>query len=179
MAKKRMKRLTEEINFSKYSKAVTDRIISHVGHRKNVGLLLSDEGAHKKLSIDADLVNLDAAAVQKATSEIPSTVDAVLGCEGNIAQFVECKYRVGGKKKDRKKLTPPSESELKDKVLGSKPFLTSEALEVSIAPTIVLIFHDNNIQQARAWVNDYNAGKKKPLYTEMTTEQFIETFFKP
>ena len=93
------------------------------------------------------------------------------------AQLVECKYRVGGKKRDRKNLTPPKKSELEDKICGTKQLLSGKDFKASFAPVLLLLFSDGHIEQARAWVNDYNAGKKIPLYKEMTSADFLDTFF--
>lgn len=101
----------------------------------------------------------------------------LFGCTNKQIQLVECKYRVGGKKRDRKNLTPPKKSELEDKVSDTKQLLSGKDLDASFAPALLLLFSDRHIEQARAWVNDYNAGKKTPLYKEMTTADFLDTFF--
>ena len=119
---------------------------------------------------------MDAVAVDNAGSEIPSSVDMVFGCEGNRVQLAECKYRVGGSGKQRKKLTPPSESEFRSKVSDTRALLQS-AEYTNLAPTLAILFADNHIEQTQAWANDYNAGKKQPLYKEMTTDEFLSTFF--
>ena len=140
--------------------ALTDRLIGSVGHRMGLGDLLQREGAKACVSIPSDVVDMDAVAVDNAGSEIPSSVDMVFGCEENRVQLAECKCRVGGSGKQRKKLTPPSESEFKSKVADTRA-----------------LFADNHIEQAKAWVNDYNAVKKQPLYKAMTTAEFLSTFF--
>lgn len=60
---------------------------------------------------------------------------------------------------------------------GTKQLLSGKDLGAGFAPVLVLLFSDRHIEQARAWVNDYNAGKKTPLYKEMTTADFLDTFF--
>ena len=62
-----------------------------------------------------------------------------------------------------------------DKVICISPCLLYTS--ASFAPVLLLLFSDGHIEQARAWVNDYNAGKKTPLYKEMTTADFLDTFF--
>ena len=162
--------------FTAYDKSLTDQLIGSVGHRMGLGDLLQREGAKACVSIQSDVVDMDAVAVDNAGSEIPSSVDMVFGCERNRVQLAECKYRVGGSGKQRKKLTPPSQSEFKSKVADTRALLQS-AEYTSLAPTLAILFADNHIEQARAWVNDYNAGKKQPLYKEMTTAEFLSTFF--
>lgn len=157
-------------------KSLTDLLIGSVGHRMGLGDLLLTEGAKSSKSILSDVVDMDAVAVDNAGSEIPSSVDMVFGCEENRVQLAECKYRVGGSGKQRKKLTPPSETEFKSKVADTRALLQS-AEYTNLAPTLAILFADNHIEQARAWVNDYNAGKKQPLYKEMTTAEFLSTFF--
>lgn len=142
----------------------------------SLGDLLQKERSKPSKSILADVMDMDAVAVDNAGSEIPSSVDMVFGCEGNRVQLAECKYRVGGSRKQRKKLTPPSESEFGSKVADTRALLQS-AEYTDLAPTLAILFADNHIEQARAWVNDYNAGKKQPLYKEMTTAEFLSTFF--
>ncbi len=142
----------------------------------SLGDLLQKERSKPSKSILADVMDMDAVAVDNAGSEIPSSVDMVFGCEENRVQLAECKYRVGGSGKQRKKLTPPSESEFKSKVAGTRAILQS-AEYTNLVPTLVILFADNHIEQARAWVNDYNAGKKQPLYKELTTAEFLSTFF--
>lgn len=88
---------------------------------------------------------MDAVAVDNAGSEIPSSVDMVFGCEENRVQLAECKYRVGGSGKQRKKLTPPSESEFKSKVADTRALLQS-AEYTSLAPTLAILFADNHIE---------------------------------
>lgn len=144
----------------------------------SLGDLLQKERSKPSKSILADVMDMDAVAVDNAGSEIPSSVDMVFGCEENRVQLAECKYRVGGSGKQRKKLTPPSESEFGSKVADTRALLQS-AEYTSLAPTLVILFADNHIEQAQAWVNDYNAGKKQPLYKEMTTAEFLSTFFFP
>lgn len=142
----------------------------------SLGDLLQKERSKPSKSILADVMDMDAVAVDNAGSEIPSSVDMVFGCEENRVQLAECKYRVGGSGKQRKKLTPPSESEFKSKVADARAILQS-AEYTNLVPTLVILFADNHIEQARAWVNDYNAGKKQPLYKAMTTDEFLNTFF--
>ena len=163
-------------SFTAYDKSLSDRLIGSVGHRMGLGDLLQREGAKSIKSILSDVVDMDAVAVDNAGSEIPSSVDMVFGCEGNRVQLAECKYRVGGSCKQRKKLAPPSESEFKSKVADARALLQS-AEYTNLAPTLAVLFADNHIEQAKAWVNDYNAGKKQPLYKEMTTAEFLSTFF--
>jgi len=142
----------------------------------SLGDLLQKEGTKPSKSILADVMDMDAVAVDNAGSEIPSSVDMVFGCEENRVQLAECKCRVGGSGKQRKKLTPPSESEFKSKVAGTRALLQS-AEYTNLAPTLVFLFADHHIEQAKAWVNDYNAVKKQPLYKAMTTAEFLSTFF--
>lgn len=142
----------------------------------SLGDLLQKERSKPSKSILADVMDMDAVAVDNAGSEIPSSVDMVFGCEENRVQLAECKYHVGGSGKQRKKLTPPSESEFKSKVADTRAILQS-AEYTNLVPTLVILFADNHIEQARAWVNDYNAGKKQPLYKEMTTAEFLSTLF--
>lgn len=156
--------------------ALTDRLIGSVGHRMSLGDLLQKEGTKPSKSILADVMDMDAVAVDNAGSEIPSSVDMVFGCEENRVQLAECKCRVGGSGKQRKKLTPPSESEFRSKVSDTRALLQS-AEYTNLAPTLAILFADHHIEQAKAWVNDYNAGKKQPLYKEMTTSEFLSTFF--
>lgn len=156
--------------------ALTDRLIGSVGHRMGLGDLLQREGAKACVSIPSDVVDMDAVAVDNAGSEIPSSVDMVFGCEENRVQLAECKCRVGGSGKQRKKLTPPSESEFRSKVSDTRALLQS-AEYTNLAPALAILFADHHIEQAKAWVNDNNAGKKQPLYKEMTTSEFLSTFF--
>ena len=142
----------------------------------SLGDLLQKERSKPSKSILADVMDMDAVAVDNAGSEIPSSVDMVFGCEENRVQLAECKYRVGGSGKQRKKLTPPSQSEFMSKVADTRALLQS-AEYTDLAPTLAILFADNHIEQARAWVNDYNAGKKQPLYKAMTTDEFLNTFF--
>ena len=142
----------------------------------SLGDLLQKERSKPSKSILADVVDMDAVAVDNAGSEIPSSVDMVFGCEGNWVQLAECKCRVGGSRKQRKKLTPPKESEFKSKVAGTRALLQS-AEYTNLAPTLVILFADHHIEQAKAWVNDYNAVRKQPLYKAMTTAEFLSTFF--
>lgn len=142
----------------------------------SLGDLLQKEGSKPSKSILADVMDMDAVAVDNAGSEIPSSVDMVFGYEANRVQLAECNYRVGGSGKQRKTLTPPSESEFKSKVADTRALLQS-AEYTNLAPTLVILFADHHIEQAKAWVNDYNAGKKQPLYKEMPTDEFLNTFF--
>ena len=142
----------------------------------SLGDLLQKEGSKPSKSILADVMDMDAVAVDNAGSEIPSSVDMVFGYEANRAQLAERNYRVGGSGKQRKTLTPPSESEFKSKVADTRALLQS-AEYTNLAPTLVILFADHHIEQAKAWVNDYNAVKKQPLYKAMTTAEFLSTFF--
>ncbi len=142
----------------------------------SLGDLLQKEGSKPSKSILADVMDMDAVAVDNAGSEIPSSVDMVFGYEANRVQLAECNYRVGGSGKQRKTLTPPSESEFKSKVADTRALLQS-AEYTNLAPTLVILFADHHIEQAKAWVNDYNAVKKQPLYKAMTTAEFLSTFF--
>lgn len=142
----------------------------------SLGDLLQKEGSKPSKSILADVMDMDAVAVDNAGSEIPSSVDMVFGYEANRVQLAECNYRVGGSGKQRKTLTPPSESEFRSKVSDTRALLQS-AEYTNLAPALAILFADHHIEQAKAWVNDYNAGKKQPLYKEMTTSEFLNTFF--
>lgn len=168
-----------QISFAPHSRELTNALIHKLGHAKPLSDLLMGEGA-KANAIPQDLV-VDVDALARATSlaDKPSSVDMLFGCTNNLIQLVECKYRVGGKKRDRKSLTPPKKSELENKVSDTKQLLSGKDLGAGFAPVLLLLFSDRHIEQARAWVNDYNAGKKTPLYKEMTTADFLDTFFHP
>lgn len=168
-----------QISFAPYSTELTNALIRKLGHAKPLSDLLMGEGA-KTNAIPQDLVvDMDALARATSLGDKPSSVDMLFGCTNKQIQLVECKYRVGGKKRDRKNLTPPTKSELEDKVSDTKQLLSDEDLGAGFAPELLLLFSDRHIEQARAWVNDYNAGKKTPLYKEMTTADFLDTFFHP
>lgn len=166
-----------QMSFAPYSTELTNALIRKLGHAKPLSDLLMGEGA-KTNAIPQDLVvDMDALARATSLGDKPSSVDMLFGCTNKQIQLVECKYRVGGKKRDRKNLTPPKKSELEDKVSDTKQLLSGKDLDASFAPALLLLFSDRHIEQARAWVNDYNAGKKTPLYKEMTTADFLDTFF--
>lgn len=168
-----------QISFAPYSRELTNALIHKLGHAKPLSNLLMGEGA-KANAIPQDLVvDVDALATATPLADKPSSVDMLFGCTNKQIQFVECKYRVGGKKRDRKSLTPPTKRELEKKVRGTKQLLSDEDLGAGFAPVLLLLFSDRHIEQARAWVNDYNAGKKTPLYREMTTADFLDTIFHP
>ena len=166
-----------QMSFAPYSTELTNALTRKLGHAKPLSDLLMGEGA-KTNAIPQDLVvDMDALARATSLGDKPSSVDMLFGCTNKQIQLVECKYRVGGKKRDRKNLTPPKKSELEDKVSDTKQLLSGKDLDASFAPALLLLFSDRHIEQARAWVNDYNAGKKTPLYKEMTTADFLDTFF--
>ena len=166
-----------QISFAPYSTKLTNALSRKLGHAKPLSDLLMGEGA-KTNAIPQDLVvDMDALATAASMADKPSSVDMLFGCTNNLIQLVECKYRVGGKKRDRKSLTPPTKSELENKVSDTKLLLSGKDLGASFAPALLLLFSDRHIEQAHAWVNDYNAGKKTPLYKEMTTTDFLDTFF--
>lgn len=168
-----------QMSFAPYSTELTKVLAHKLGHAKPLSDLLMGEGA-KTNAIPQDLVvDMDALARATSLGDKPSSVDMLFGCTNKQIQLVECKYRVGGKKRDRKNLTPPKKSELEDKVSDTKQLLSRKDLDASFAPALLLLFSDRHIEQARAWVNDYNAGKKTPLYKEMTTAAFLDTFFHP
>ena len=168
-----------QISLAPYSTELTKVLAHKLSHAKPLSDLLTGEGA-KTNAIPQDLV-VDVDALARATSlgDKPSSVDMLFGCTNNLIQLVECKYRVGGKKRDRKSLTPPTKRELENKVSDTKQLLSRKDLGAGFAPVLLLLFSDRHIEQARAWVNDYNAGKKTPLYKEMTTTDFLDTFFHP
>lgn len=167
----------QSLSFAPYSTELTNALIRKLGHAKPLSDLLLGEGA-KTNAIPQDLVvDMDALARATSLGDKPSSVDMLFGCTNKQIQLVECKYRVGGKKRNRKSLTPPKKSELEKKVCGTKQLLSDEDLGAGFAPALLLLFSDRHIEQARAWVNDYNAGKKIPLYKEMTTADFLDTFF--
>ena len=167
----------QPLSFAPYCRELTESIAYKRGHAKPLSDLLKDEGA-KTNAIPQDLVvDMDALARATSLGDKPSSVDMLFGCTNKQIQLVECKYRVGGKKRDRKSLTPPTKSELEKKVRGTKQLLSGEDLGAGFAPALLLLFSDRHIEQARAWVNDYNAGKKTPLYKEMITADFLDTFF--
>lgn len=167
----------QPLSFAPYCRELTESIAYKRGHAKPLSDLLKDEGA-KTNAIPQDLVvDMDALARATSLGDKPSSVDMLFGCTNKQIQLVECKYRVGGKKRERKNLTPPTKSELEKKVRGTKQLLSDEDLGAGFAPVLGLLFSDRHIEQARAWVNDYNAGKKAPLYKEMITADFLDTFF--
>ena len=165
------------LSYARYSQKLTNALIHKLGHAKPLSDLLMGEGAKTNAAPQALVVDVDALATATQLADRPSSVDMLFGCTNNLIQLVECKYRVGGKKRDRKNLTPPKKSELEDKVSDTKQLLSDEDLGTGFAPVLLLLFSDRHIEQARAWVNDYNAGKKIPLYKEMTTADFLDTFF--
>ena len=172
-----MARKKQPLSFAPYSTELTNDLIRKLGHAKPLSDLLMGEGA-KTNAIPQDLVvDVDALATATSLADKPSSVDMLFGCTNNLIQFVECKYRVGGKKRERKSLTPPTKCELENKVSDTKQLLSGKDLGAGLAPAQLLLFSDRHIEQARAWVNDYNAGKKTPLYKEMTTADFLDTFF--
>lgn len=166
-----------QISFAPYSTKLTNDLIHKLGHAKSLSDLLRGEGAKTNVIPQDLVVDVDALARATSLGDKPSSVDMLFGCTNNLIQLVECKYRVGGRKKDRKSLTPPTKSELEKKVRGTKRLLSGKDLGAGFAPALLLLFSDKHIEQARAWVNDYNAGKKTPLYKEMTTADFLDTFF--
>ena len=166
-----------QLSLAPYSTELTNALIHKLGHAKPLSDLLMGEGAKTNAAPQALVVDVDALATATQLADRPSSVDMLFGCTNNLIQLVECKYRVGGKKRDRKSLTPPTKSELENKVSDTKQLLSREDLGAGFAPALVLLFSDRHIEQARAWINDYNAGKKTPLYKEMTTADFLDTFF--
>ena len=166
-----------QMSFAPYSTELTNALIHKLGHAKPLSDLLMGEGAKTNAAPQALVVDVDALATATQLADRPSSVDMLFGCTNNLIQLVECKYRVGGKKRDRKNLTPPKKSELEDKICGTKQLLSGKDLKASFDPVLLLLFSDGHIEQARAWINDYNAGKKTPLYKEMTTADFLDTFF--
>ena len=173
MAQKKQHR----ISFAPYSTELTNALIHKLGHAKPLSDFLMGEGAKTNAAPQALVIDVDDLARATTLGDKPSSVDLLFGCTNKQIQFAECKYRVGGKKRDRKNLTPPKKSELEDKVSDTKQLLSDEDLGAGFAPALLLLFSDRHIEQARAWVNDYNAGKKTPLYREMTTADFLDTFF--
>ena len=165
------------LSYARYSQKLTNALIHKLDHAKPLSDLLMGEGAKANVAPQALVIDVDDLARATTLGDKPSSVDMLFGCTNNLIQLVECKYRVGGKKKDRKNLTPPKKSELEDKVSDTKQLLSDEDLGTGFAPVLLLLFSDRHIEQARAWVNDYNAGKKIPLYKEMTTADFLDTFF--
>lgn len=167
----------QPVSFAPYCRELTEGLIHKLGHSSLLSDLLKGEGAKAGAIPKALVIDMDAIATAAPLADKPSSVDMLFGCTSNLIQLVECKYRVGGKKKDRKSLTPPKRSDLEQKVRDSKSLLSGKDLGASFAPVLVLLFNDHHIAQARAWVNDYNAGKKTPLYKEMTSSEFLNTFF--
>ena len=170
-----------QISFASYSPELTKALAHKMSHAKPLSELLMGEGAKAKANAIPQtlVVDVDALATATSLADKPSSVDLLFGCTNNLIQLVECKYRVGGKKRDRKSLTPPTKRELENKVSDTKQLLSGKDLAAGFAPVLLLLFSDRHIEQARAWVNDYNAGKKTPLYKEMTTADFLDTFFHP
>lgn len=168
-----------QISLAPYSTKLTNALIHKLGYAKPLSELLMGEGAKANANVipQDPVIDVDALATAASLADKPSSVDLLFGCTNNQIQLVECKYRVGGKKRNRKSLTPPTKSDLEKKVCGTKQLLSGKDLKASFAPVLVLLFSDRHIEQARAWVNDYNAGKKTPLYKEMTTADFLDTFF--
>lgn len=169
----------QPLSFAPYCRELTESIAYKRGHAKPLSYLLKDEGAKADANVipQDPVIDVDALATDTSLADKPSSVDLLFGCTNKQIQLVECKYRVGGKKRDRKSLTPPTKSDLEKKVCGTKQLLSDEDLAAGFAPVLLLLFSDRHIEQARAWVNDYNAGKKTPLYKEMTTAAFLDTFF--
>ncbi|MDY3112028.1 MAG: hypothetical protein SOW36_05230 [Porphyromonas sp.] len=167
----------QSLSFAPHCRELTEALIRNLDHAKPLSELLTDEGAKANVIPQDPVIDVDALATAASLADKPSSVDLLFGCTNNLIQLVECKYRVGGKKRERKSLTPPTKSELEKKVRGTKQLLSDEDLGAGFAPALVLLFSDRHIEQARAWVNDYNAGKKIPLYKEMTTADFLDTFF--
>lgn len=169
----------QPLSFAPYCRELTESIVYKRGHAKPLSDLLMGEGAKADANVipQDPVIDVDALATDTPQADKLSSVDTLFCCANNLIQLVECKYRVGGKKKDRKSLTPPTKSELEKKVRGTKQLLSDEDLAAGFAPALLLLFSDRHIEQARAWVNDYNAGKKTPLYKEMTTADFLDTFF--
>lgn len=174
-----MARKKQPLSFAPHCTELTNALIRKLGHAKPLSELLMGEGAKAKANAIPQtlVVDVDALATATSLADKPSSVDMLFGCTNNLIQLVECKYRVGGKKRNRKSLTPPTKSDLEKKVCGTKQLLSGKDLKASFAPILLLLFSDRHIEQARAWVNDYNAGKKTPLYKEMTTTDFLDTFF--
>ena len=106
----------QPLSFAPHCRELTEALIRKLGYVKPLSELLRDEGA-KTNAIPQDLV-VDVDALARATSlgDKPSSVDMLFGCTNKQIQLVECKYRVGGKKRNRKSLTPPKKSELENKV---------------------------------------------------------------
>ena len=167
----------QPLSFAPHSTKLTNALIRKLDHAEPLSDLLMGEGAKTNATPQDLVVNVDALARATSLADKPSSVDMLFGCTNNLIQLVECKYRVGGKKRERKSLTPPTKSELENKVSDTKLLLSGEDLGAGFAPALLLLFSDRHIEQARAWVNDYNAGKKTPLYKEMTTADFLDTFF--
>lgn len=167
----------QPLSFAPHCRELTEALTRKLGHAEPLSDLLVGEGAETNAIPQALVVDMDALARATSLADKPSSVDMLFGCTNNLIQLVECKYRVGGKKRDRKSLTPPTKSELENKVSDTKQLLSGEDLGAGFAPVLLLLFSDRHIEQARAWVNDYNAGKKTPLYKEMTTADFLDTFF--
>ena len=170
-----------QISLAPYSTELTKVLAHKLSHAKPLSELLTDEGAKANANVipQDPVIDVDALATAASLADKPSSVDLLFGCTNNLIQLVECKYRVGGKKRDRKSLTPPTKGELENKVSDTKQLLSGEDLGAGFAPVLLLLLSDRHIEQARAWVNDYNAGKKTPLYKEMTTADFLATFFHP
>lgn len=171
----------QSLSFAPHCRELTEALIRNLDHAKPLSELLTGEGAKANANVipQDPVIDVDALATAASLADKPSSVDMLFGCTNNLIQLVECKYRVGGKKRDRKSLTPPTKRELENKVSDTKQLLSDEDLGAGFAPALVLLFSDRHIEQARAWVNDYNAGKKTPLYKEMTTAAFLDTFFHP
>ncbi|WP_281674099.1 hypothetical protein [Porphyromonas asaccharolytica] len=166
-----------QISLAPYSTELTKVLAHKLSHAKPLSDLLTGEGANANVIPQDPVIDVDALATAASLADKPSSVDLLFGCTNNLIQLVECKYRVGGKKRDRKSLTPPTKRELENKVSDTKQLLSGKDLAAGFAPALLLLFSDRHIEQARAWVNDYNAGKKTPLYKEMTTTDFLDTFF--
>lgn len=167
----------QPLSFARYCRELTESIVYKRGHAKPLSDLLMGEGVKTNAAPQALVIDVDDLARATILGDKPSSVDMLFDCTNKLIQFVKCKYRVGGKKRDRKNLTPPKKSELEDKICGTKQLLSRKDFAAGFAPVLLLLFSDRHIEQARAWVNDYNAGKKIPLYKEMTTADFLDTFF--
>ena len=169
----------QSLSFAPHCRKLTEALIRNLNHAKPLSELLTDEGAKANANVipQDPVIDVDALATAASLADKPSSVDLLFGCTNNLILLVECKYRVGGKKRDRKSLTPPTKRELENKVGDTKQLLSGKDLAAGFAPALLLLFSDRHIEQARAWVNDYNAGKKTPLYKDMTTADFLDTFF--
>ena len=110
----------QPLSFAPHCRELTEALILKLGHEKSLSDLLMGEGAKTNAIPQALVVDVDALATATPLADKPSSVDMLFGCTNNLIQLVECKYRVGGKKRDRKSLTPPTKSELENKVSDTK-----------------------------------------------------------